>query len=77
MEQDAEAALFCTPTASQEGGGGYYQIFYNAVQPDGNWLVAGRVNTDYHDTSDYGNNNDQQPSYDPTRVIAIVDVTGL
>lgn len=71
-----EAAIFCTPDSSVEGGFGGYAYFWNGIYDGGNGLRPGRINLEYTDTSDYGNNNDYNSGYDYPPVTCLVDVTG-
>lgn len=73
-----EAAVICTPNLSQDGGPGYYIIYASGVQrQSGGLLYPFNMMTEYHDTSDNGNNNDVNPTYSYDTATLIIDVTGL
>jgi len=71
-----EAAIFCTPDSSVEGGFGGYTYFWNGVRSQTGALYPGSIYLEYTDTSDYGNNNDYNSGYDYPPVTCLVDVTG-
>ncbi|WP_164857305.1 hypothetical protein [Sphingomonas crocodyli] len=69
--------MLCTPNMSWDGFSGSYSRSVGGVYlRDGGAFDVTKFTTEYHDTSDNGNNNDLQPTYSYPNAVMTADVTG-